>query len=246
MDFEQGLDRFKQYARGKDWYDDFTLYEARLRENLHAESLFGTNEQLRSDRARIISQLNQLALEKLGMDFNDLCLNTVRPSGFPTSAQPPQEEQQKGLILFYSYAPEDEALRKKLEKHLVMLKRQKLITQVHAHMVGPGFPQAEVSGLLEQAQIILLLLSQDFLSSDEHYENQLTPALKMQQEHRARTVPILLHDCSWKDTPLSGLVVLPRNNKPIGEWSNQDRAFVEVAEEIKLIVNKIREANTTS
>jgi hypothetical protein len=103
----------------------------------------------------------------------------------------------------------------------------------------------KVSDLLEQAQIILLLVSQDFLSSDDLYEKQLKPALKMQQEKRARVVPILLHSTGWKDTDLGGLVVLPRNNKPVAEWPNQDRAFVEIAEEIKMIVNQIREANTT-
>jgi len=67
-----GLNKLKIEAKGKDWLKTFLVYDARLRENLQEED-YGTNEQVRSNRFRIIDQLNDLVLEHLGISFNDLC-----------------------------------------------------------------------------------------------------------------------------------------------------------------------------
>lgn len=74
MDYERGLDALKQLAEGGDWYQDFTVHEAALRENLRDERRYGPSEQTRRDRTRIVDQLNALALQHLDISFNDLCL----------------------------------------------------------------------------------------------------------------------------------------------------------------------------
>jgi hypothetical protein len=78
IDYEQGLERLKQYLRDTAWEQEFLVYQARLRENLDRERRYGTNEQIRSDRALIIDQLNRLALQ-VNTTFNDLCLNHQTP-----------------------------------------------------------------------------------------------------------------------------------------------------------------------
>ena len=74
MDYKRGLDAFKQLSEGAEWYQDFTVHEAALRDNLRDERRYGPSEQTRRDRTRIVDQLNALALEHLGISFNDLCL----------------------------------------------------------------------------------------------------------------------------------------------------------------------------
>lgn len=74
MNYERGLDTFRQLAEGTDWYQDFAVHEAPLRENLRDERRYGPSEQTRRDRARLVDQLNALALRHLGISFNDLCL----------------------------------------------------------------------------------------------------------------------------------------------------------------------------
>lgn len=74
MNYERGLEAFKKLAEGTSWYQDFALYEASLRENLRDERRYGPSEQTRRDRARLVDQLNALALAQLGLSFNDLCL----------------------------------------------------------------------------------------------------------------------------------------------------------------------------
>ncbi len=78
------------------------------------------------------------------------------------------------------------------------------------------------------------------MSSDDLYENELEPALELQKQGKARVVPILLRPIDLKGTALDKLVVLPRNNKPIIEWSNRDAAFAEVAKEIRGVVEQLR------
>lgn len=77
MNYERGLDAFKQLAEGTDWYQDFTVHEALLRENLRDERRYGPSEQTRRDRTRIVDQLNALALAHLGISFNDLCMGEL-------------------------------------------------------------------------------------------------------------------------------------------------------------------------
>jgi hypothetical protein len=96
MDYERGLDALKQFAEGTDWYQDFAVYEAPLRENLRDERRYGPSEQTRRDRTRIVDQLNALALKHLGISFNDLCMGKQPPSsaaeakGDGTPADPEQ------------------------------------------------------------------------------------------------------------------------------------------------------------
>ena len=69
--------------------------------------------------------------------------------------------------IFFSYSHTDESLRDELEKHLSILKRQGLIETWHDRRIDSGgdFSQ-EISSHLEDAEIILLLVSSDFLASD--------------------------------------------------------------------------------
>ncbi len=73
--YERGLERFMELARNTDWFEEATIFEARLLDNLDEERLYGKTEQVRSDRSRITRQLNRLAREHLTVTFIDLCKN---------------------------------------------------------------------------------------------------------------------------------------------------------------------------
>ena len=49
------------------------MLESRLLDNLQDERDYGTSETIRSERARIVQELNRLALIHLGRSFNELC-----------------------------------------------------------------------------------------------------------------------------------------------------------------------------
>jgi len=52
---------------------DFAVLQSRLLDNLQDERLYGTREAIRSERARIVHELNRLALAHLSRSFSDFC-----------------------------------------------------------------------------------------------------------------------------------------------------------------------------
>jgi nucleoside phosphorylase len=152
----------------------------------------------------------------------------------------PAEEPQNGLNLFYSYDPEDEEYRKKLDKSLVLLtaRRGGPLRELYANNIDAGLSK-DAAAFLEQAQIILLLISPDFMANDDLYEKHLKRAFELQKEGRARIIPILLRSTVLHGTSLSDVVVLPRNGVPISEWKNKDSAYTDVSIEIRKIVQEM-------
>ena len=66
----------------------------------------------------------------------------------------------------YSYSHKDDALRERLATHLEILKRQHLIEDWHDRKIAPGRDWAsEIDQRLESADVILLLISANFLAS---------------------------------------------------------------------------------
>ncbi len=133
------------------------------------------------------------------------------------------------VSLFLSYAPEDEGWLKKVEAHLKMLKRQGIISTWHDRQIVPGTNRAGIiDQRLEQASLILLLVSVDFLASDYCYEVEMTRALALHASGRARVIPIVVRPVNWKDAPFAHLQPLPTDAKAISTWKNEDEALVDV------------------
>jgi len=90
MNYERGLSALKRLAQKTDWYQDFVIHEAALYDNLRDERRYGPSEQTRRDRTRIVDQLNGLALQRLGVSFNDLCMEK-QPAPREQQAEGPSE-----------------------------------------------------------------------------------------------------------------------------------------------------------
>jgi nucleoside phosphorylase len=143
--------------------------------------------------------------------------------------------------IFYSYDKEDEGLAKKLQNQLILLKRRNLITDWYASKVIPGQETSlEIFKHLNAARIILLLISPDYVAS-EQYDTEVTRALERHEAQEAAVIPIVLRPTAgWPDAPFGKLQSIPRGGKAITEWSNLDSAFAQVAEEISAVVERLR------
>jgi TIR domain len=149
--------------------------------------------------------------------------------------------------VFYCYAHEDHALRDELDKHLAGLRRSGLITVWHDGEISPGTPWKQaIEGHLESADIILLLVSADFIHSDYCYSKEMNRALERHYAKEARVVPILLRPVDWADTPFSELQALPTNDHPITSWSNRDEAFKEIVKGIRFAIRDLRSQQFSS
>lgn len=142
--------------------------------------------------------------------------------------------------LFFSYSHRDETLRDELEIHLAMLKRQGVITTWHDRRIGAGKEfDKEISHYLEEAEIILLLVSPDFLASDYCYDVEMARALERHKGDEARVIPVILRPCDWHSAPFGKLLAVPKDGKPVTKYPNQDDAFLEVAGAIRTAANEL-------
>ena len=146
----------------------------------------------------------------------------------------------KSIEIFFSYSHNDEMMRDELAKRLAHLKQQGLITEWHDREIEAGRDWAhEVDSHLKTADIILLLVSPDFLASDYCYNIEMMRALKRHETGDAIVIPVILRPTSWKATPLGKLQALPKEGKAIMTWQNQDEAFLDVAEGIQKVIQRL-------
>ena len=164
------------------------------------------------------------------------------------------------IRIFFSYAPEDDALRKELEKHLVLLlaKRGGPVESFTGRSVGAGEGwRGVVDEQLAEARIILLLVSPDYLASDYCFDVEMEAARQRHEAHQARVIPVVLRDIDLskrddlqrKEQWFEKLARVPvkageERGKPVTSWPNRDEAWRSVAMEIRREVDRITKGSS--
>ncbi|BBH40776.1 hypothetical protein myaer102_33600 [Microcystis viridis NIES-102] len=138
------------------------------------------------------------------------------------------------LDVFISYSHRDEKLRETLGLHLASLQRQGVIKSWHDRKISAGteWKQA-IDENLNSAEIILLLISENFIASDYCYDLEMERAIARHDAGEARVIPIILKPVDWSGAPFGKLQALPKNAKPVTTWSNRGEAFLNIAEGIR-------------
>ena len=150
------------------------------------------------------------------------------------------KEDTDTIEIFYSYAPRDEKLARQLQNQLILLERRNVITDWYAGKITGGQEKSLHMDHLNAADIILLLISPDYVAS-EHYE-EAQRAMERYAAQETRVIPIILRPTDgWQDEPFGKLQAIPRGDKPIVSWGNTDAAFAEVAREIRAVVEQLKE-----
>ncbi|QQS10758.1 MAG: toll/interleukin-1 receptor domain-containing protein [Rhodospirillales bacterium] len=147
------------------------------------------------------------------------------------------------VSVFFSYSHKDEALRDALETQLSMLKRQGIIETWHDRRIGAGEVLDEViDRRINSDEIILLLVSPDFIASNYCYDVEMGQALKRHEARDAIVIPVILRPCEWHHAPFGKLAATPRDGKPITRWTDRDEAFLDVAQAIREAVKRLRKS----
>ena len=122
--------------------------------------------------------------------------------------------------LFFSYSHADEALRDQLEKQLALLKRQGVIETWHDRRIGAGIEFAqEIDEHVDSDDIILLLVSPDFLDSDYCYDREMARALERHEAKDAVVIPVILRPCEWQHAPFGKLNATPPDGRPVTKFA---------------------------
>lgn len=144
--------------------------------------------------------------------------------------------------LFYSYAHEDAPLRDELDGHLALLRRKGVIRPWHDRGIVPGQQWDEaIDAQLTRADLILLLVSKDFLNSDYIWGKELAVAIERAERGDASVVPVLLRAVDIEDAPFAKLKGLPTDLRPVTSWPNRDEAWTDVAKGIRRAVEAIQQ-----
>lgn len=139
---------------------------------------------------------------------------------------------------FFSYSKADREDLVRLQKHLSPLRNNdKLTTWDDADIIPGELWDKRIKEELDTAEIILLLVSVDFLATPYIQDVELPQAKKRHDAKEAIVIPIILRPCDWKeDSFLRELNALPWKAKPISSYTDKDEAWVEVVNGIKKVL----------
>jgi hypothetical protein len=144
------------------------------------------------------------------------------------------------IEVFFSYSHKDEELRDEMAKHLSILKREGVITEWYDRDIEVGDEWAKkIDEHLNSAQLILLLISSDFLASDYCYDIEMKRAMERHAAGEALVMPVILRPVVWQSAPFGKVQAYPKNAKPVTTWANRDEAFLDVAQSIRKAVKKM-------
>jgi len=192
---------------------------------------------------------NQVVKDYLGWDSDkydrikeeladeEIILRSRGYSGRVGLSNPPGDDP---LQIFVSYCHSDENAKNEILKHLEPLKRLSLIDTWTDRAIKAGTDwNQEILNKLENADIILLVVTINFINSNFCYEIELERALERHHEGAATVIPIIYRNCMWTSTPIGKLQALPKDGTPIASWPSEDDALVNVAQGIKKSVEDI-------
>ena len=143
--------------------------------------------------------------------------------------------------VFISYAHKDLKFLEELKKHLEPLRRQGFIrTWSDADITAGAEWKKAIDEHLDKAQVFLLLVSPDFMASDDCYNIEMAQAVERHNHGVARVIPIILRTTdNWTEAPFGKLQALPEGAKPIKRWHDRDEAFVRVTKGIREAIKQL-------
>ncbi|MEM9806598.1 MAG: TIR domain-containing protein, partial [Cyanobacteria bacterium P01_D01_bin.56] len=151
------------------------------------------------------------------------------------------------IKVFVSYCDQDDVIKEKLQMHLAMLQREEKIQTWHAAAIDAGLNRdMAIQSHFEAADIILLLVTAEYIASDKCYEQQMRLAIERHNQRKVRVIPIIMKPCDWESSPFGRLKVLPKHGKPVTTWPNQDEALTDAAKGIRQVVDSLARKRLSS
>lgn len=142
------------------------------------------------------------------------------------------------LRIFISYSHKDKDFREELEVHLAPTKRRRHIdVWTDCNIVAGKDIDREILHKLDGADIVLLLVSPDFLASNYCCLVEMDRAMKRHEDGKAYVVPVILRHCNWSGEVFAGLRATPQDAKPITTWTHRDEAYLDVVQQVNKVLD---------
>lgn len=145
--------------------------------------------------------------------------------------------------VFVSYSHRDRELKEKFDDNLKVLKVQGIIDFWTDGEIQPGdFWAEEITKAMNEANLILFLVSNHFLSSSFIREKEAPMAMARQTKGQAVIIPIILRKTpGWQNEAWSMLQALPSQVKPVDhpDWRSPENAFAEVEARLRELIEDL-------
>lgn len=142
--------------------------------------------------------------------------------------------------VFVSYARVDEPYRVRLNVHLAPLVREGRIDLWSDRAIAPGSDwERDIERELAVADIILLLVTPDFVASVYCFEKELTEVLRRHEKDGVRILPVLVKPVDLATMPFARFQALPLDLRPVSTWPDPDEAWLRVAQGVRQAVDDI-------
>ena len=161
--------------------------------------------------------------------------DTGRGATSPTS-------ERRHVKLFCSYSHKDSRYREELDTHLANLRAQGVVIW-HDRLIKPGADWArEIDDNLDLADLVVLLVSADFMASQYCMGVEFERALARHDGPESiKVVAVLVRDCDLEGAPFERLQMLPTTSqgrlRPVKQWSDRDSAWTDVVVGIRNVMD---------
>ncbi|HRV92723.1 MAG TPA: toll/interleukin-1 receptor domain-containing protein, partial [Anaerolineae bacterium] len=143
-------------------------------------------------------------------------------------------------IVFISYHHRDELFKERLLSHLSVLEHSGLLNAWSDDKIAAGANwTAEITQVISRAQVAILLISSNFLSSDFTLQREVPTLLERRLKEGIRIYPIILKPCAWQRVEwLARIQVRPKGGKPLTSFDEDeiDEILADIALEIATLV----------
>jgi len=145
------------------------------------------------------------------------------------------------LSLFISYSHKDELFRDELRGALTAYERKGELTAWDDTCIVAGQKwEAEILGKLERADIVVLLLSNDFIRSDYCYLKEMKRAVESDAAGECAIVPVVVRACAFQKLELGQIQAILPGGKPIKQNKDRDAAWLKVTNELDRVMAKLK------
>ena len=207
-----------------------------------------TGEQYRSSESDIAKDLLYYSENffQSGMleRFNAIKERSFLTNEFVLKFQKFNESEMPAAKIFISYSKKDTDLKDELNTHLASIKRRnRATTWDDRHIIGGELWDETIKTKLMEADIILFLVSSDFIATDYIWDNEIPLAEEQRKKGKAQVIPIILRPCQWTKLDFAKQQALPSKGVPINTFTNKDAAWLEVANGIEAVITSIQNKN---
>jgi internalin A len=143
--------------------------------------------------------------------------------------------------VFISYSKADQRQRRSLQTQLKILRNEGLLAKDwFDHMIVAGDEwHKTIQHELAQADVIVLLVSNEALATDYITEHEIPFALALQEQGKTALVPVILEECRWTETALGKLNGLPTKGKPLNKWRPAADGWKGVADGLAVVLKRL-------